>query len=107
MVKLRVVWSLQAKQDLSRIYFFLRKTGAPSGAAKKVIKKIHHKVGILRAETLRTGRILVTEGQNTPEGEYRYLISDYYKIIYKIENDKLIIISTIFDNRLDPHKLRL
>jgi plasmid stabilization system protein ParE len=39
------------------------------------------------------------------EGDHRYIVKDNYKIIYKIQNDKLYITDD-FDTRQDPDKIK-
>ena len=96
-----LLWSDNAKDDLKEIYQYY-KLKAGKQVADKIINAIVEKTIILK----QGARIGQKEDFFTDKyQEIRYLVEGNYKIVYLIEND-FIIISTIFDCRQNPKKLK-
>ena len=70
--------------------------------AQNIINKIVDKT-ILLIEQPYIGQI--EESLEDMDFEYRYLIEGNYKIIYRIET-RIVIISSVFDCRQNPDKLK-
>jgi toxin ParE1/3/4 len=99
---IRIIWTEPAKKDLKNIYDFIAKVSEP--VAFGIVNKI-----VDRTETLKKG--FTKSGQKEPllkkrKYEYRYLVDGSYKIIY-FQKDNSIIISTVFDTRQNPGKLKV
>ncbi len=99
--KLKILWTSQAQKDLKAIFDFLYKTSQSKEIAKKVVEKIKDTVNSL--STISAG---IQTGLDTLY-TYRYLVVGNYKVIYRIENQTVIIVNTIFDTRQDPSKLKV
>ena len=77
--------------------------------AVKASKKVAHKI---RIEILTSTKQLIDHPNSGQievhlaklEKDYRYVLSGNYKIIYKVE-DSRIIISDVFDSRQNPDKM--
>ncbi len=96
-----LLWSDYAKDDLKEIYKYY-KLKAGKQVADKIINAIVEKTKILGNKS-RIGQ--KEELFNDKYKEIRYLVLGNYKIVYLIENN-FIIISTIFDCRQNPMKLK-
>ncbi len=96
----QIVWTIPAKRDLQSIYDYLAEI-SETIAYRQVIK-ILDKTALLETGFDEIGQaepLLKHTGKN-----YRYLVSGNYKIIYRVDDDALHII-TVFDTRQNPNKL--
>lgn len=98
---MKILWSDSALADLEEIYDYYQ-SKAGSIIARSLVKTIIQKTLILGSnpfagmkESLLFDRPL----------EYRYLIYKNYKIIYR-SDDNIIVIITVFDSRQDPVKIK-
>ncbi|MDW8850875.1 type II toxin-antitoxin system RelE/ParE family toxin [Flavobacterium sp. MMLR14_040] len=98
-MKLKVVWSEFAENEIDKIYnYYLQKAGLK--VAKKIIKEIISEPNKLINNTFSTQ---VEDLLLDRENKYLYLTCNNYKIIYCIDDEKkLIKISDVFDTRQNP-----
>jgi toxin ParE1/3/4 len=102
--KLKILWTSQAQKDLKAIFDFLYKTSQSKEISRKVVQKIKDTVNSLSTISAESGGIQTgLDSLYT----YRYLVVGNYKVIYRIENQTVIIVNTIFDTRQDPSKLKV
>lgn len=98
---MKIFWTTDASKSLKDCFLYFKKT-----ASLKIAKK-------LRKEIQARPRILIDhpnagqeeENLKSISGGYRYLLVLHFKIIYKIEQNK-ILITDLFDTRQDPQKLK-
>jgi plasmid stabilization system protein ParE len=95
-----IEWSAQAQKDLDEIWDYYSPKNL--SAAIKIIRNIKSAESILYNVPLAAPVELLLEDR--PEG-FRKLIKGNYKIIYHIEAEA-VYVSTVFDCRCDPAKLR-
>jgi toxin ParE1/3/4 len=102
-MKLKIVWSEFAENELDKIFEYYNRT-AGIKIAKKIIKEIISEPNILLNNSVLTQvESLLLDRENN----YRYLICKNYKIIYCInEEKKLIQITDVFDTRQNPKKIK-
>lgn len=101
MGKLKIAWTLQAKNQLKLTYQYYKEK-----AGTKVAQKIKN-------EILYCPEILKTHPKTGQEEEtlsflqegHRYLVQGNYKIIYKLK-DNTAHVTDVFDSRQDPQKLK-
>ncbi|MEA3317301.1 MAG: type II toxin-antitoxin system RelE/ParE family toxin [Bacteroidota bacterium] len=100
-MEVKVLWTETALNNLEDIFEYYKYKASVS-VAKKIVNelvrtslKIQNSPKIGRKEELLINR----------KFEYRFLISGKYKIIYWIE-DNYIKISTVFDCRQNPEKIK-
>ena len=96
-----VVWTWPARNDLQAIYNYLAEISIT--IAGKQIEIIIRKIDILETGYSRIGQ--VEPLLKNRAREYRYLVQDTYKIIYFLEEEK-IVVSMVFDTRQNPRKLK-
>jgi plasmid stabilization system protein ParE len=95
--KLELVWTEPAISDLKQIFQFYNTKSKI--VAKKIITKLKNRPKSLLINGFeKSGQI------DDINSNYRHLIVQHYKILYRISEDK-IIISRIFDTRQNPDKL--
>lgn len=70
--------------------------------AQKIVDGIISKSIALKNHSLMGQKEFLLEFKNE---NFRYLVYKNYKIIYKVESEKLIRIYDVFDCRQDPEKL--
>jgi len=100
-MEIRIEWSELSERQLKDIFDYYS-FEANSRIARKIINKLIDKVSILENNPFAGPKEELLN--NYPE-EYRYLVESNYKIIYwKKEN--LITISSVFDCRQNPNKIR-
>ncbi len=102
--KLKILWTAQAQKDLKEIFNFLYSTSQSKEIAKKVVQKIKNKVNSLSTISAESGQI---QAGLDSVYTYRYLVVGNYKVIYRVENQIVVIVNTIFDTRQDPSKLKV
>ncbi len=93
-----VVWTAKAFKDLVSIYNLIAQDSIP--AAKKVVNSILDREEQLKSQptsgTIQRGLKL--------KKEYRFLIQNHYKIIYR-EGKTNIYVIKVFDTRQNPKKI--
>jgi len=100
-VKVRVIWSDEALNDLETIYDFLAENSQP--AAQRIVESILSRSGQLESFPESGAK----ETIKSNDKEYRYLVEGNYKIIYNYQPDSQTVhIAVVFDTRYDPEKLR-
>jgi len=100
-MEIKIEWSELSERQLKDIFDYYS-FEANSRIARKIINKLIDKVSILENNPFAGPKEELLN--NYPE-EYRYLVESNYKIIYwKKEN--LITISSVFDCRQNPNKIR-
>ena len=97
---MKIEWSDDAIEDLQNIHDFI--ANYSTQRAGRIVDRIFERITILESGFVRIGQI--EELLADIPFEYRYLIEDYYKIIYRIVKGKVEIVK-IFDVRQNPEKL--
>ncbi len=96
MPKFKIIWSSTAKAELQKIHdYFKFEKKTPEGA-KSIVRDI------LKATREITFPSQYQIEENNPK--YRRIVIRNYKIIYKEENNNILILR-IFDSRQSPEKL--
>jgi len=98
--KIKIIWSSRAEKDLMIIYDYYAIISLQ--IAKSLVLGITRRV-----ESLKNGFVNIGQKEILLERKgfkYRYLVYRNYKIIYRVENNSIIVI-TIYDSRQDPEKL--
>lgn len=95
-----IVWTLKAIHQIEDICNFISHDSV--SAAEKIKTEIINSVLQLKKYP--------ESGQEEPllksyHKKHRYLVQGHYKIIYRIQND-YIIINSVFDTRQNPKKLK-
>jgi len=99
-MKMKVFWSETSINQLKNIYLYYKEV-AGVNIAMKLKNKIIESTNILTFQPyLGAKEELLC---HLPE-EYRYLVEGNYKLIYSVENKK-VIIHLVFDCRQNPDKL--
>ena len=99
--KKTLYWTTEAKKDLKNIAIYYKKEVSEEVASKQT-KGIKHYADLLSTNPLLGFKEPLLENATK---EYRSLIHNNYKIVYRIE-DNTIYINRIFDCRQDPDKLK-
>jgi plasmid stabilization system protein ParE len=96
----RVRWSRVADRDLEQAYAYLLERDPP--AARRFAAAIFAAVDRLVAhpELGRVARDL------EPVGRYRHILSGRYRVIYRVDDEALVILR-VWDTRRDPARLRV
>ncbi len=98
---MKIIWSDLAKSQLKSIYIYYSSVSNKQ-ITKKLIKKIIDRTDILIDNpSAGTKEALLAHFAES----YRYLVVGNYKIIYWVY-DETIAISSIFDSRQNPEKLK-
>ena len=97
----KIIWTQKAYSQLERAIKYIKKEQGHS-YAEIVLNKTIEKTRLLEKNPLI--------GQVEPllkhkKSEYRYLVVWSYKVIYRVEKDK-IVISRVFNTSRNPHRLR-
>lgn len=97
----KVVWTEPAREDLQTIYDYYAEI-SPLIAERQVIRIVD------ATDLLETG--FEKMGQKEPllkdyKYEYRYIVKDNYKIIYRVLSNE-IVIDMVFDTRQNPEKMK-
>jgi plasmid stabilization system protein ParE len=96
-----VDWSDNAIDDLQNIHDFIAQYS--KNRAQKIVERVFERITILESGFVRIGQ--VEELLQDTEFEYRYLVEDVYKIIYRLVESRVEIVK-IFDVRQNPEKLK-
>ncbi len=101
---MRVIWTDFAKSQLKEIYLYYKEV-----ASIKVAHSIEKKIFIKTRKLSRNHQLGQEEFNPAVAGKkYRYLVSGSYKIMYRVlEEDKIVLIVSVFDTRRDPGTLKL
>ncbi|MBE2227672.1 MAG: type II toxin-antitoxin system RelE/ParE family toxin [Ignavibacteria bacterium] len=94
----RIVWTPQAKVDRFDILNFYHESGTPKSTLTKLDNKIRNIIEYLS--------YFPELGVAYKRRNARILYKDNYSIIYRIENEEILILQ-IWDNRQDPKNLTL
>ena len=101
---MRIVWSDLAKVQLKEIYGYYKEV-----AGVKVAQSIKNK--IIKKPRLLSKHPEIGQVEDNPMVKnrgFRYMVEGNYKIVYKVYNEeKEILISTVFDTRQNPTKLKV
>jgi len=100
-MEIRIEWSDLSERQLKEIFDYYS-TEVSLSLARKMINRIIDRVSILESNPFAGPK---EELLNEYPEDYRYLVESNYKIIYwKKEN--LITISSVFDCRQNPEKIK-
>jgi plasmid stabilization system protein ParE len=100
-MEVRIEWSELSERQLKDIFDYYSLEVSPI-IARKIINRIIDRVNILESNPLAGQKEELL--QNYPE-DYRYLVESNYKIIYWRKGN-LITISSVFDCRQNPEKIK-
>jgi len=100
-MEIKILWNDYAISHLEEIYDYF-KIKANQSIAKKIIKSLIKETLILRANPLLGTKEPLLEGKAF---EYRFLVKNNYKIIYRFD-DTCILIIAVFDCRQNPNKIK-
>ena len=98
--EVKVTWTASARKNVRQIFDFLAQKS--EAAATRETEKIIRKTDILKAGHLHAGQ--KEELLQNKKSEYRYLLQDHFKIIYRVLPEQAII-SAVFDTRQNPQSL--
>ncbi|MCX6225275.1 MAG: type II toxin-antitoxin system RelE/ParE family toxin [Bacteroidia bacterium] len=98
---MNIIWTREALEETKLIYEYF-KLRVSVKLAKTIKSKIFSSVKNLQKQP-RKGQI--EELLLHKYGEYRYLVTSNYKVIYKL-TEKEIYVMQVFDCRRNPEKLR-
>lgn len=99
-MEVKILWSDTALSQLEDIYDYYKIKASPT-LARKMIKGLIEKTFILESKPLIGAKEpLLSERRY----EYRFLVEKNYKIIYRL-NDRLVKIISVFDCRQNPEKI--
>lgn len=100
MKRRKVYWSEPAKNRIKEIYDYYKVRSLK--AALRIRKKL-----LTRPRSLsRMPELGPGEPKLIHKGNYRYLVEMNWKIIYRVTDDKILILD-VFDCRQDPEKLEV
>jgi len=98
---MNIIWTREALQETKLIYEYY-KLRVSVKVAKNIKNNIFSSVKNLQKQP---GKGQVEELLLHKDGEYRYLVTSNYKVIYKV-TEKEIFIMKVFDCRRNPEKMR-
>lgn len=99
MEALDIVWSDMAKDSIEAIYLHLKRTSSKENA-KRTIKGIRQKcLALLSFPHLGP----IDPWFENRRYQYRFLMADQFRIVYRIESTKILIINVI-DGRMNPDR---
>ncbi|MGC4122227.1 MAG: type II toxin-antitoxin system RelE/ParE family toxin [Myxococcales bacterium] len=102
MARRTVEWAEPAVEDLQRIYDYL--WGLNPGAADRILTRLE--TAASRLETLAERGRLVPELADSGNTGYRELIDEPYRIIYRIQGNRVFVVAAL-DGRRDLESLLL
>ena len=100
-MEIKIFWSEVAENQIRDIFDYYSFVANPK-VADKIVDKILIRVELLRSNS-KIGKIEELL-EHYPQ-KFRYIIEGNYKIIYFIDKN-VIIISSVFDCRQSPEKLK-
>lgn len=92
-----ILWTQNAKNDLTTIVSFYNKRNGNSAYSKKLVNAVKRTL-----QLLKTNPFLGIKVEENPN--YRVLIIKDYKVFYKVFTDK-IEIRLVWDSRQNPDKV--
>jgi addiction module RelE/StbE family toxin len=98
----QVLWAHTAQQDLGEIVEYIAQDSVVN--ALEILHKLESKAALLLTLPSR-GRI-VPELLNTGISQYREVVSAPWRIIYRVENQRVLMMA-VLDNRRDLQTLLL
>ncbi len=98
----QVLWTHTAQQDLTEIVDYIAQDSIPDALA--ILQKLESKAALLITLPNR-GRI-VPELLHTGISQYRELISAPWRIIYRVENQRVMVMA-VLDSRRDLQTILL
>jgi plasmid stabilization system protein ParE len=98
---MEIIWTREALEETKSIYKYY-KLKASLRVARNIKNRIFSSIKNL-SKQVRKGQI--EELLLHKKGEYRYLVTGNYKVIYKI-TEKEIYIMKVFDCRQNPEKIK-
>ncbi|HPT13802.1 MAG TPA: type II toxin-antitoxin system RelE/ParE family toxin [Bacteroidales bacterium] len=93
MARIKIAWSIEAKQDLVDILQFYNDRNGNPAYSKKLFVKINRNIRLLAKNPFL--------GIRTDDPDIRALITGDYQIIYEVF-ERLVLVLMIWDNRKDP-----
>lgn len=96
MVKLKIIWSEEAKERFQQIALFYYQRTGNSKYSNRLYRMI--------CESLRLAAHYPHMYPATSIQETRVFVCEYFKVFYSIHNG-FILAETVFDTRQDPKKL--
>jgi plasmid stabilization system protein ParE len=96
----RVLWTDSALSQLEDIYDYYKIKASPR-IAKKLVKTLVEETIVLESNPLTGAKEPLLSDRPF---EYRFLVKNNYKIIYRF-NENLIRIISVFDCRQNPKKI--
>lgn len=102
-MKLKIIWSKFAENQLDKIYNYYEKK-ATAKIAEKIIREI-----LIVSNKLSNSPLIGPEEEllRKRKKDYRYLVIRNYKIIYFLDKEnKSVNITDIFDTRQNPVKIK-
>ena len=96
----KVIWSVRSLRDLDKAHDLLSEDSLPS--ANRTVETVLERVDQLE-QFSKSGPVEPSLAHR--KKEHRYLVCGHYKIIYRIEKQKVFIIR-VFDTRQNPKKLK-
>ena len=101
---MRVVWTRPAMADLAELADFWEQQAPKKWVA--ILNTIVDKVSQLETQP-RLGQQDLLLAERRPAFNYRYVLADRYKIIYRVdESAQTVVINQVFDTRSNPDRLR-
>lgn len=97
---MKILWTDFAAESLKEIFDYYKKETNPGIAAKIRRKVLLSTQQLLRNPESGQKELLLEDLAQ----DFRYVLSDNYKVIYKIVED-IILITDVFDTRQNPTKL--
>ena len=98
---MKIIWSVSAKEDVHEIYTY-HKVVTNLLIAKSIKAKIFSETRLL---IKHKGMGRIEENKNVVNRGYRFLVSGNYKIVYRVIDEKSILIAAVFDCRQNPDKM--
>jgi toxin ParE1/3/4 len=103
-MKMKVVWSQFAEDQLDEIYAFYLDQAGEKIAGNLISSIINHPKYLINYPKAGQVENLLLER----ETEYRYIVFKNYKIIFSIDQElQLIKIADVFDTRQNPIKISM
>jgi len=100
-MEVKILWTEFAINQLEQVFDYY-KYKANINVARKIVSQIADRTLLLEKNPLMGTKEPLLEDRKS---EYRYLVEGNYKILYWVE-DNFVKISSIFDCRLNPIKIK-
>ncbi len=100
-----LIWTLPAAEDLENIFKFY-KNNTSDERAHEIINLIFNATNLFNLSNISTKEIGQIEFDlRYRDKSYRYIVEGYFKIIYFVDENN-IVITHVFDTRQNPDKKR-